>query len=201
MRSTPVGTTIFRNIQALDKDAGVNGLVEYFIVEGSTNTTEDEKMTIADGYGTFAISFPHQGQSDAEMLVGYDMHYDFLKYSVQVLIPLGLVLKGFSRFDKVTVVKTLDYEKIQRYYLTIVASVSQNIHQTKNSQTRTRRHKRMRLKSNTRYHAKMANNEDFLSHHYFESSFESFLPKVLLNTSTQWTHTVFLTKFLAYRNS
>uniref|UniRef100_A0A1B0BWI7 Cadherin domain-containing protein n=1 Tax=Glossina palpalis gambiensis TaxID=67801 RepID=A0A1B0BWI7_9MUSC len=61
--STPVGTTIFRNIQALDKDAGVNGLVEYFIVEGSTNTTEDEKMTIADGYGTFAISFPHQGQS------------------------------------------------------------------------------------------------------------------------------------------
>ncbi|KAL9892419.1 cadherin 99C isoform 2-T4 [Glossina fuscipes fuscipes] len=82
--STPVGTTIFRNIQALDKDAGVNGLVEYFIVEGSTNTTEDEKMTIADGYGTFAISFPHQGQ--------------------------------------VTVVKTLDYEKIQRYYLTIVAS-------------------------------------------------------------------------------
>ncbi|XP_065371321.1 cadherin-99C [Calliphora vicina] len=82
--STPVGTTIFRNIQALDKDAGVNGLVEYFIVEGSTNTTEDEKMTIADGYGTFAISFPHQGQ--------------------------------------VTVAKTLDYEKIQRYYLTIVAS-------------------------------------------------------------------------------
>lgn len=61
-QSTPVGTTIFRNIQALDKDAGVNGLVEYFIVEGSTNTTEDEKMTIADGYGTFAISFPHQGQ-------------------------------------------------------------------------------------------------------------------------------------------
>ena len=57
-----MGTTIFRNIQALDKDAGVNGLVEYFIVEGSTNTTEDEKMTIADGYGTFAISFPHQGQ-------------------------------------------------------------------------------------------------------------------------------------------
>ncbi|XP_059218267.1 cadherin-99C [Stomoxys calcitrans] len=82
--STPVGTTIFRNIQALDKDAGVNGLVEYFIVEGSTNTTEDEKMTIADGYGTFAISFPHQGQ--------------------------------------VTVAKTLDYERIQRYYLTIVAS-------------------------------------------------------------------------------
>ncbi|CAD6993779.1 unnamed protein product [Ceratitis capitata] len=83
-QSTPVGTTIFRHIQALDKDAGVNGLVEYFIVEGNTNTTEDEKMTIADGYGTFAISFPHQGQ--------------------------------------VTVAKTLDYEKVQRYYLTIVAT-------------------------------------------------------------------------------
>lgn len=62
MQSTPVGTTVFRNIQALDKDAGVNGLVEYFVVEGNTNATEDEKMTIADGYGTFAISFPHQGK-------------------------------------------------------------------------------------------------------------------------------------------
>ncbi|XP_037944039.1 cadherin-99C-like [Teleopsis dalmanni] len=88
--STPVGTTIFRNIQALDKDAGVNGLVEYFIVEGNSNATEDEKLTTADGYGTFTISFPHQGQ--------------------------------------VTVAKTLDYEKIQRYYLTIVASVSSNKH-------------------------------------------------------------------------
>ncbi|KAM8707277.1 hypothetical protein ACLKA7_011381 [Drosophila subpalustris] len=82
--STPLGSTIYRNIQALDKDAGVNGLVEYFIVQGGANRTEDEKLTSADGYGTFAISFPHQGQ--------------------------------------VTVAKTLDYEKIQRYYLTIVAS-------------------------------------------------------------------------------
>ncbi|KAH8311419.1 hypothetical protein KR044_006189 [Drosophila immigrans] len=82
--STPLGSTVYRNIQALDKDAGVNGLVEYFIVQGDANRTEDEKLTSADGYGTFAISFPHQGQ--------------------------------------VTVAKTLDYEKIQRYYLTIVAS-------------------------------------------------------------------------------
>ncbi|XP_067617617.1 cadherin-99C [Eurosta solidaginis] len=82
--NTPVGTTVFRNIQALDKDAGVNGLVEYFIVEGSTNKTEDEKMTIADGYGIFAISYPHQGQ--------------------------------------VTVARSLDYEKVQRYLLTIEAS-------------------------------------------------------------------------------
>ncbi|XP_030369787.1 cadherin-99C [Scaptodrosophila lebanonensis] len=82
--STPVGTTIFRNIQAVDIDAGVNGLVEYFIVAGKTNGTEDERLTSADGYGTFDISYPHQGQ--------------------------------------VTVAKSLDYEKIQRYYLTIIAS-------------------------------------------------------------------------------
>lgn len=60
-QSTPVGTTIFRNIHAEDKDAGVNGLVEYFIVEGTNNFTDDT-LTSADGYGTFAISFPHQGQ-------------------------------------------------------------------------------------------------------------------------------------------
>lgn len=63
-QSTPVGTTIFRNIHAVDKDAGVNGLVEYFVVEGGHNnaTTVDDKLTSADGYGTFAIAFPHQGQ-------------------------------------------------------------------------------------------------------------------------------------------
>lgn len=83
--STAVGTTVFRGIQAHDIDAGVNGLVEYFIVESQNETlAEDEKMRSTDGYGTFAIAFPHQGQ--------------------------------------VTVVKTLDYERIQRYYLTIIAS-------------------------------------------------------------------------------
>ncbi|XP_055624574.1 cadherin-99C isoform X2 [Toxorhynchites rutilus septentrionalis] len=85
--STPVGTTIFKNIQALDKDAGVNGLVEYFVVEGSQQNISDispNTLTAADGYGVFAIAYPHQGQ--------------------------------------VTVVKTLDYERIQRYYLTVVAS-------------------------------------------------------------------------------
>uniref|UniRef100_A0A182XM03 Cadherin domain-containing protein n=1 Tax=Anopheles quadriannulatus TaxID=34691 RepID=A0A182XM03_ANOQN len=84
--STPVGTTIFRSIQATDKDAGVNGLVEYFIVEGSQNISDisPNTLTAADGFGVFAIAYPHQGQ--------------------------------------VTVVKTLDYERTQRYYLTIVAS-------------------------------------------------------------------------------
>ncbi|KAL5285532.1 hypothetical protein ACFFRR_007314 [Megaselia abdita] len=81
---TPVGTTVFKNIQALDKDAGVNGLVEYFVVEGKENVIEDDKLASEDGYGTFTISFPHQGQ--------------------------------------VTVAKNLDYEKVKRYYVTIVAS-------------------------------------------------------------------------------
>lgn len=85
--STPVGTTIFKNVLAQDKDAGVNGLVEYFVIEGSQQNISDispNTLTAADGYGVFAIAYPHQGQ--------------------------------------VTVVKTLDYERIQRYYLTIVAS-------------------------------------------------------------------------------
>ncbi|XP_055373712.1 cadherin-99C [Condylostylus longicornis] len=60
--STPIGTTIFRKIQALDKDAGVNGLVEYFIMPSTGNITQNDKLNVADGYGTFEISFPHQGQ-------------------------------------------------------------------------------------------------------------------------------------------
>uniref|UniRef100_A0A182FQ12 Uncharacterized protein n=1 Tax=Anopheles albimanus TaxID=7167 RepID=A0A182FQ12_ANOAL len=88
--STPVGTTIFRSIQATDKDAGVNGLIEYFIVEGAQNVSDisPNTLTAADGHGVFAIAYPHQGQ--------------------------------------VTVVKTLDYERTQRYYLTIVASFLQH---------------------------------------------------------------------------
>ena len=64
LQSTPVGTTIFRNIQAQDKDAGVNGLVEYFLVEGLKNVSDitPDTLTAADGFGTFAISYPHQGQ-------------------------------------------------------------------------------------------------------------------------------------------
>ncbi|KAL7018417.1 hypothetical protein ACKWTF_010742 [Chironomus riparius] len=84
--STPVGTTIFNSIKATDIDAGVNGAVEYFIIEGdfTYKTDSNDTLSVADGYGTFAISYPHQGD--------------------------------------VTVVKTLDYERVQRYYLTIVAS-------------------------------------------------------------------------------
>jgi protocadherin-15 len=64
LQNTPVGTTIFRNIHASDKDAGVNGLVEYFVVEGTKEIADNTSnyLTASDGYGAFAISYPHQGQ-------------------------------------------------------------------------------------------------------------------------------------------
>lgn len=34
LQLTPVGTTIFQNVVAKDKDTGVNGLVEYSIIKG-----------------------------------------------------------------------------------------------------------------------------------------------------------------------
>nr|XP_022907030.1 cadherin-99C-like [Onthophagus taurus] len=84
----PIGTTIFQNVLAKDKDSGVNGLVEYSIIPGSdetrTNDLDYNRISSADGYGFFAINLPHQGQ--------------------------------------VTVNRTLDYEKTQRYYVTIVAT-------------------------------------------------------------------------------
>lgn len=92
---TPIGTTIFKNLKAVDADAGVNGMVEYFVVPGNEhhknsatdlNGVAKDRMKVADGYGYFAINFPHQGQ--------------------------------------VTVNRSLDYEKTQRYLVTIVASVS-----------------------------------------------------------------------------
>lgn len=91
LQLTPVGTTIFQNILAKDKDTGVNGLVEYSIVKGDGLDLYDEGMGRGrihseDGYGYFAINLPHQGQ--------------------------------------VTVNRTLDFEKTQRYYVTVVATVS-----------------------------------------------------------------------------
>lgn len=80
----PIGTTIFDGIRAVDIDAGVNGLSEYFIIPGD-NTTLDAAKAV-DGYGHFAIPLPHQGQ--------------------------------------VTVNRSLDYERTQKYLVTIVASVS-----------------------------------------------------------------------------
>jgi hypothetical protein len=71
----------------IDKDAGVNGLVEYFLVNSTEKLPhyDNSSINIADGYDVFAINYPHQGQ--------------------------------------VTVAKTLDFERVQRYYLTVVVSV------------------------------------------------------------------------------
>lgn len=84
---TPVGTTIFTGVSARDADTGVNGQVEYFIIEGNnTNFSDDTSIgrNTADGYGYFSINLPHQGQ--------------------------------------VTVNRSLDYERTQRYLVTIVVS-------------------------------------------------------------------------------
>lgn len=159
-QSTPIGTTIFRNIQAQDIDAGVNGLVEYFIVESHNETlAEDEKMRSADGYGTFSISFPHQGQVQFLKLNASPTRYVNQRCQQRVMqyaiVPAKWWFVGWSfngYFDctrfyirfypilikstftfnasysiQVTVVKTLDYERIQRYYLTIIASASLSI--------------------------------------------------------------------------
>ncbi|KAI5749096.1 hypothetical protein M8J76_004601 [Diaphorina citri] len=90
---TPVGSTIFKNLRAVDADAGVNGLVEYFIVPsqdkniGTADGVGKDRVTVVDGYSYFSINLPHQGQ--------------------------------------VTVNRSLDFEKTQRYLVTIVASVSE----------------------------------------------------------------------------
>lgn len=85
---TPVGTTIFKNLRAVDADAGVNGLVEYYIVPskdiGTAAGIGKDRITVVDGYSYFNINLPHQGQ--------------------------------------VTVNRSLDFEKTQRYLVTIVAS-------------------------------------------------------------------------------
>lgn len=85
LQSTQIGTTVFKDLSAKDIDAGVNGLVEYFIIEGTNNYTSDVTLTANDGYGIFSIPFPHQGQ--------------------------------------ITLMKSLDYERTQKYYLTVIASV------------------------------------------------------------------------------
>ncbi|XP_011167786.2 cadherin-99C isoform X1 [Solenopsis invicta] len=84
---TPVGSTIFKNVDAIDADAGVNGIVEYSIAPGDGSRIEGvgrNRITTVDGYGYFSINLPHQGQ--------------------------------------VTVNRTLDYERTQRYLVTILAS-------------------------------------------------------------------------------
>lgn len=74
-----MGTTVFRSIHAHDIDSGVNGLVEYAIVDS------DEEKSEENGFGYFAINSPHHG-----------------------IITLN---------------RTIDFERSERHYVTIVASV------------------------------------------------------------------------------
>lgn len=82
-------------MDAIDTDAGLNGIVEYSIAPGDGSKMGSngqfsgvgrDRITTADGYGYFSINLPHQGQ--------------------------------------VTVNRTLDYERTQRYLVTILATVS-----------------------------------------------------------------------------
>ncbi|XP_076053074.1 cadherin 99C [Oratosquilla oratoria] len=52
--STSVGTTVFKGVEAHDKDSGVNGQVEYSILPGDGSAS--------DGSAFFSINLPHQGQ-------------------------------------------------------------------------------------------------------------------------------------------
>lgn len=63
-----MGTTIYSGIKATDIDAGVNGAVEYIVVEGSHNLTDNDGK-VADGFGTFTIAYPHQGHVSRRALL------------------------------------------------------------------------------------------------------------------------------------
>lgn len=52
LQSSPVGTTIIKDIRAHDIDSGVNSLIEYFVMQGSEGEKDQE---------TFTINYPHQG--------------------------------------------------------------------------------------------------------------------------------------------
>lgn len=65
---------MFNNLLAEDSDAGVNGLVEYSIAEGSKSPT-DFNENISDGYGTFSIPFPNRGQ----IVLAKNLDYEQIK--------------------------------------------------------------------------------------------------------------------------
>ncbi|XP_026318531.1 cadherin-99C isoform X3 [Hyposmocoma kahamanoa] len=72
----PIGSTIFSDIKAVDKDAGVNGLAEYFIVPGDNKTLEETGAE--DGYSYFAIPLPHQGQITVNRTLDYERTKQYL---------------------------------------------------------------------------------------------------------------------------
>ncbi|XP_013173733.1 PREDICTED: protocadherin-15 [Papilio xuthus] len=66
----PIGTTVFEGIRAVDIDAGVNGLSEYFIIPGDNKTLEQENAV--DGYSYFSIPLPHQGVVTVNRTLDYE---------------------------------------------------------------------------------------------------------------------------------
>ncbi|KAG6457226.1 hypothetical protein O3G_MSEX010182, partial [Manduca sexta] len=72
----PIGTTIFEGVRAVDMDAGVNGLAEYFIIPGDNATLE--KNNAADGYGFFAIPLPHVGHVTVNRSLDYERTQQYL---------------------------------------------------------------------------------------------------------------------------
>ncbi|RVE54613.1 hypothetical protein evm_000734 [Chilo suppressalis] len=72
----PIGTTIFEGIRAVDIDAGVNGLAEYYIIPGDNATLE--AANAADGYGFFAVPVPHQGQVIVNRSLDYERTQQYL---------------------------------------------------------------------------------------------------------------------------
>lgn len=95
LQLTPVGTTVFQGVQATDADAGVNGLVEYMVVPGDPAAINAANQ--ARG----------QGQPRVHVADGY-----------------GYFSINLPHQGQVTVNRSLDYERTQRYLVTIVATVS-----------------------------------------------------------------------------
>lgn len=92
---TPVGTTIFNNVVAIDADAGVNGLVEYSIAPGdgtgigTSNGVGRNRVTTADGFGYFSINLPHQGQVTVNRTLDFESTQRYLVTIVASVIYLS----------------------------------------------------------------------------------------------------------------
>lgn len=79
-----MGTTIFDQIKAVDIDAGVNGLAEYFVVPFNGSLEEENAE---DGFGYFSIALPHQGQVTVNRSLDYERAH---KYLVTVVASVSI---------------------------------------------------------------------------------------------------------------
>ncbi|XP_071438739.1 cadherin-99C isoform X2 [Hetaerina americana] len=95
---TPVASTVFRGINATDADAGVNGLVEYAVVPG-VDVTETQSSDSQD-------SARKNGPVE----------------KIKVADGYGFFVINLPHQGQITVNRSLDYERAQRYLVTVVAS-------------------------------------------------------------------------------